>query len=122
VGTTYQYNAKWWDQVDGHFGGGIPGFIKAFKFGCERERLADSFVPSRFVWINDQYSDVVANNNSAGFRLKNGYDDINKSVMGFMDGHAAYHSVRPGNVSTPGPTNSYSNSDYTFVFEDLHLP
>jgi hypothetical protein len=123
VGTTYQYNAKWWDQVDGHFGGGTPGFIKAFRFGLERMRLSDSFVPSRFVWINDQYSDVVANNASTAFRLKNGYDEINKSVMGFMDGHAAYYKVRPGNNHNVGdPNNSYTNKDYTFVFEDLHLP
>jgi prepilin-type processing-associated H-X9-DG protein len=70
--------------------------------------------------MNDQYSDVVANNNNASFRLKNGYGDINKSVMAFLDGHAAYYLVRPGNVTTVGsPNNSYTNKDYTFVFEDL---
>jgi prepilin-type N-terminal cleavage/methylation domain-containing protein len=127
VGTTYQYNAKWWDQVDGHFGGGTAGFIKAFRFGMEREKAADAFVPSRFVWMNDQYSDVVANNASGAFRLKNGYGDINKSVMAFLDGHSNYLKVKPGDDhSTPSAannfTNSYTNPIYSFVFEDLHLP
>ncbi len=122
VGSTYQFNVKWWDQVKNKFGGGTTGFIKAFKFGCEREKAADAFAPSRFVWINDQYSDVVANNTSTAFRLKNGYDDINKSVMGFLDGHAAYYKVRPGNNTTLNdPNNSYTNKDYTFVFEDLRF-
>ncbi len=117
TGTSYQFNIKWWDQVYPR----LP-WEKAFKFGCERERVADAFVPSRFVWINDQYSDVVANNVSAAFRVKNGYDDINKSVMGFMDGHAAYHKVRPGNNAIVNdPNNSYTNKDYTFVFEDLRI-
>jgi hypothetical protein len=77
-------------------------------------RLADTFAPSRFVWINDQYSDIIANNVSPQFQLKNGYKDVNKSVMGFLDGHANYLTVRPG-----GLPPSFSNPDYTFVFDAL---
>ncbi len=113
VGTSYQFNVKWWDQIP-HSGN---KFGKAFRFGCDRLRIADAFQPSRMVWLNDQYSDVVANNNSTQFKLKNGYNDFNKSVMGFMDGHAAYHKVFPGDSP-----RSYSNQFYTFVFEDLRLP
>lgn len=112
VGTSYHFNVKWWDQVAVSL-----SFERAFKFGCERLRLSDAFTPSRMVWINDQFSDVVANNVNASFKLVNGYGDTNKSVMGFMDGHAAYHKVQPGNLPT-----SYKNELYTFVFEDLRIP
>ena len=113
VGTSYQFNVKWWDQIP-HSG---TRFYKAFNFGCDRLRLSDAFHPARMVWLHDQYSDVVANNVNTQFKLKNGYNDINKSVMAFMDGHAAYHKVYPGNSA-----QSYSNQFYTFVFEDLHIP
>ena len=119
VGTSYQFNVKWWDQVDGHFSNraGLTGFMRAFYFGCDRLRVSDGFFSSRLVWLNDQYSDVVANNVNSSFRLKNGFGDINKSVMGFMDGHVGYHKVNPGN--TPA---SYTTPEYSFVFEDLHIP
>lgn len=119
VGTSYHFNVKWWDQIPstGTDSNGVPRFNKAFAFGCNRLRVSDAFVPSRMVWVHDQYSDVVANNNSTAFKLKNGFDDINKSVMAFMDGHVAYHPVFPGNLPT-----SYSNQFYTFVFEDLRIP
>ena len=113
TGTSYQFNIKWWDQIPNSG----SRFYKAFAFGCDRLRLSDAFHPGRMAWIHDQYSDVIANNVSNTFRLKNGYGDFNKSVMAFMDGHAAYHPVYPGNSA-----KSYSNDFYTFVFEDLHLP
>jgi len=49
--------------------------------------------------------------------LRNGDDNFNRSVMGFMDGHAAYLGVIPG--SKP---ESFKNDKYTFVFEDLKPP
>jgi prepilin-type N-terminal cleavage/methylation domain-containing protein len=111
VGTSYLFNAKWVDQLEG-----VAGMTdaKAFQIGADRMRLADTFAPSRFVWINDQYSDIIANNVSPQFQLKNGYKDVNKSVMGFLDGHANYLTVRPG-----GLPPSFSNPDYTFVFDAL---
>ena len=36
----------------------------------------------------------------AGFSWNNAFDDDNKSVMGFADGHAGYHEVRPGALAT----------------------
>jgi prepilin-type N-terminal cleavage/methylation domain-containing protein len=127
VGTTYQFNVKWWDQVDGHFRDtpARSGFDRAFSFGCDRLRLSDAFQPSRMVWLNDQTADVVANNPNQNFRLKNVCNDTNKSVMAFMDGHGGYHPVRPGNLNPPDGSHlpsSYKNEIYTFVFEDLHLP
>jgi len=56
-------------------------------------------------------------NVSDNFMLRNGDDDFNRSVMGFMDGHAAYSGVIPG--SKP---ESFKNDKYTFVFEDLKPP
>lgn len=119
VGTSYHFNVKWWDQIphSGTDSAGIPRFNKAFTFGCNRLRVSDAFAPARMVWVHDQYADVVANNNSAQFKLRNGFNDINKSVMAFMDGHASYHPVFPGDLPT-----SYSNQFYTFVFEDLRIP
>ena len=121
VGTSYHFNVKWWDQLEGRFStsGGVSGFDRAFNFGCDRLKLSDAFQPSRMVWLNDQTSDVVANNPNPNFKLKNSNTcgDINKSIMGFMDGHAGYHKVKPGNVY---PDN-YKNEIYSFVFEDLRL-
>ncbi|MDX2147241.1 MAG: prepilin-type N-terminal cleavage/methylation domain-containing protein [Planctomycetota bacterium] len=112
VGTSYHYNAKWWDQLPTR----LP-FFDRFNFGTERIKLADAFIPSRFVWLHDQYADVIVNQTNLNFVLKNGYDDPNKSIMGFFDGHADYLTVFPGNNE-----RSYKNDKYSFVFEDLRLP
>jgi prepilin-type N-terminal cleavage/methylation domain-containing protein len=109
VGTSYHMNFKWWDQV--YTMGTLPGLA----LGAQRMKLADSFVASRFVWLNDQFGDIVANNYNPKFQLKNSYKDVNKSVMAFLDGHANYITVRPG-WNTPG---ALSNANYTFVFDDL---
>lgn len=114
VGTSYQYQAKWFDRI---YPGGISDFDRAFQFGTERLRLGDQFQPSRLVWLNDQFADVVVNNTSTRFQLRNGYGDINRSVMAFMDGHASYTKVRPG-----ANAEAFTNGDYTMVFEDLRIP
>ncbi len=120
-GISYFWNCKWWWQVDGKFGGGVEGFTKAFDFGMQRMRVADSFVPSRFVWQNDETADIVTNVEPTTFQFKNGYDDINKSLMGFLDGHAGYHTVFPGkDITNPKPT--FTNDKYTFIFDDLKIP
>lgn len=112
VGTSYHTNLKWYfelrDSVSSASGRAL------YAFGTERLRVADSFVSSRLVWIHDQYADVVANNENEDFQLRNGYRDVNKSVMLYLDGHAAYNPVIPGRTR-----RSYVNDDYTFIFEDL---
>lgn len=113
VGTSYHYNAKWFEPIEQAMG----NFQRAFEFGTERIRLADAFNPARFVWVNDQYADVVVNNSDRLYRLKNGYDDVNKSILGFLDGHGDYLTVIPGDLP-----ESYQNDKYTFVFEDLRIP
>jgi len=112
VGTSYQYNAKWWDQL-----GGISNFVDRFEFGVRRMALAESFNASKYAWMHDEYADIIVNATSKTFQLKNGYDDVNKSIMGFLDGHAAYLTVYPGKQPI-----SYTNDKYTFVFEDLKIP
>jgi prepilin-type N-terminal cleavage/methylation domain-containing protein len=115
VGTSYQFNVKWWDQCLAAVPATGPcRYDRAFRLGAARMAIADTFLPSRFVWVNDEWADIVVNNDNVNFRVKNGYDDINRSVMGFMDGHAGYWAVTPGNTAA-----SYETANYTFRFNDL---
>jgi prepilin-type N-terminal cleavage/methylation domain-containing protein len=117
VGSSYQANFKWWEQLLPQFAGQTNAWQKAWYFGFKRLRYADGFLPSRMCWIHDQYADICVYNPDANFKVRNGYGDINKSIMGFMDGHAAYKPLYPGRQ-----TISYTNDEYTFVFEDLRVP
>ncbi len=112
VGTSYHFNVKWWDQLYPRL-----SFGRAFEFGTLRLKIADAYVPSRLVWAHDEAADLVCNNPSSAFRYKNGYEDINKSAMAFMDGHVDYVDVTPGNNP-----EAFTNDRYTLVFEDLRLP
>jgi hypothetical protein len=69
------------------------------------------------VWIWDEQADITIYNQDPNYVKKNGFGDINRSVMGFMDGHAAYVKVIPGRT-----TESYKNEFYTTVFDDLRIP
>lgn len=120
VGTTYQWQAKWWDQVNIQFPG--QSFLGKFNIGARRFKIADSFQPSRMVWLNDEWADIVMNSASDNFRVRNGYDDINKSVLGYMDGHADYHTVIPGGNSHPDAPSrpdrvpAFNNEKYCVIF------
>lgn len=119
VGTSYHANVKWHDRLEvlessrPSLGNG-NAFQRAFYRGLDMLQKAEGFVPSEFCWIHDQTADLVANSSSSRFQFRNGYGDINKSVMGFFDGHGSYVDVRPG-----GTAESFSNSDYTFFFDLL---
>ena len=117
VGTSYHTNAKWWQQLEGRFPSSSAGFIRRFDFGMTRLKFGGTFDSSRMVWLHDQYADVVVNNSNTQFRLVNGYGDVNKSLMAFLDGHAGYHDVYPG-----AQPRSFKNEYYSFVFEDLRIP
>lgn len=131
VGTSYQWQAKWFEQILVQKTGSPSTqptgqqLLDFFALGARRFKLADSFQPSRLVWLNDEWADIVINSQSASFVARNGYDDINKSVMGFMDGHAAYLPVIPGGGSDPNAAlrpdrvQAYSNEKYTVVFTDV---
>jgi hypothetical protein len=112
VGTSYHMNFKWFDFVRA-----LPptvSFGQAWFRGMRLFRSAEGISPSRFVFLHDQYADIVANSSDARYQIVNGFGDINRSVMGFMDGHASYKNVIPGSQPT-----SFSNQQYTLVFEFL---
>jgi len=119
VGTSYQWQASWYYQTssDPAFRG--QSLTKIFAAGMRRFRIADSFIPSRLVWLNDEWADIIMTR-PVGAVVKNGYDDNNKAVMGFMDAHAAYLTVYPGGGTGTG-TNwqdnpAFNNDKYTVTF------
>jgi prepilin-type N-terminal cleavage/methylation domain-containing protein len=114
TGNTYQWQAKWYDQLDPNFSSVRPAL---FNKGTKRLQMADSFVVSRFVWVWDEYADIIIYNSNPNAIIKNGYGDTNKSAMGYMDGHAAYNKVQPGQLP-----ESFKNEYYSVVFDDLRLP
>ncbi len=129
VGTSYHWQAKWFDQVLLQFGLGVPhqavtaaNLLKAFEIGARRFKTADAFQPSRMVWLNDEWADLVINSTADTFQIRNGYDDINKSVMGFMDGHGAYLKVIPGGIAGSNQNTrfdlipAFNNEFYTVIF------
>ncbi|MEK6703958.1 MAG: prepilin-type N-terminal cleavage/methylation domain-containing protein [Planctomycetota bacterium] len=111
-GISYQWQAKWYEQLD------ASGFVRApwFNKGTKRLQLADSFVTSRFAWVWDEWADIVIYNANPNAVIKNGFGDKNRSVMGFMDGHAGYIKVIPGHT-----IESYKNEAYSVVFDDLQI-
>lgn len=113
VGTSYHATLKWHDFLQPT----TPGpnsWQKAWFRGFRMMQKADGFVPSQFAWLKDQTADLVANSPTTSYQFRNSYGDINKSVLGFFDGHAAYKTIIPGNVPA-----SFSNNDYTFIFNLL---
>lgn len=112
VGSSYQWNGKWFFQPE--LASMVPNWIPRFNFATQRMALSDAFNPARFVWLADQYCDSIVYHPSPQAVRINGYGDINKSGMAFMDGHAAYHKVYPGNLRI-----SFDNPQYTFIFENL---
>jgi prepilin-type N-terminal cleavage/methylation domain-containing protein len=112
-GISYQWQAKWYEQLENR----LPNFAARVLFGMKRLQLSDSFSPSRFVWVWDEYADIVIYNASPDARVKNGFGDINKSGMGYLDGHVAYNTVIPGRQ-----VESYKNDKYSLVFDDLAVP
>lgn len=113
VGTSYHMNFKWFNYIypsrDSNFG-------RAYFKGMRVFRQADGISPSKFVFVHDQYADLIANSSSTQYQLINGYGDINKSIMGFFDGHAAIKKVRPGATA-----ESFSNEEYSLIFDFLRL-
>jgi prepilin-type N-terminal cleavage/methylation domain-containing protein len=114
VGTSYHSNLKWLytQEIDGLWSGGKS--VDAWKAGMRYFRLGDTFYSSRFVLYNDQYADIVINNDNINFTAVNGYGDINKSILGFMDGHAAYLTIFPGGPERP---EAFFNDKYQMIFD-----
>lgn len=122
VGTSYLLQIKWFFQSVRASQG---NWSRGWRLGTERLRLADNFMPSRMIWLNDENCDITINQTSADARIVNSYGEINKAVVGFLDGHAKYLKIIPGGESDPNAAYSpwlvpaYSNPDYAVVFPDL---
>ena len=122
VGSSYLLQVKWFEQTRRYVGG---SWTRAWRLGGDRIRLADSFSPSRFIWANDEYADITINQISDTARVKNGYGDINKACVVFLDGHARYMKMIPGgegdprNATQPWLVPAYNNAEYTVVFPEL---
>ena len=128
VGTSYLAQVKWFFQTLNYLQSrqGSGDWMAAWRMGVQRIKTGDSFIPSRFIWVNDENCDITINQVSDTAQVKNGYGDINKAAVAFIDGHARYMSIIPGGegdprrVSQPWLVPAYCNSDYTVVFPDLH--
>jgi len=102
VGTSYQWQAKWYEQIELLYpGNSCPQMLRNFELGARKFKVADGFNPSRLVWLNDEWADIIINNTNVNYQVRNGYDDINKSVMGFMDGHGRYCRAIAGGSGDP---------------------
>ena len=115
VGTSYHMNLKWWNAMNAFMAGQPrpPGetsyaFVgRMMRDVSRRMNIATNFDPSKYVFLHDQTADIVANDP----QLRNWvgeFGDRNKAVMAFLDGHADYLAVVPGQLTGPG---------YTFHFQ-----
>jgi prepilin-type N-terminal cleavage/methylation domain-containing protein/prepilin-type processing-associated H-X9-DG protein len=127
VGTSYLVQIKWFFQTRDYLvrTQGTGSWTRAWHFGVNRIKTGDSYLPSRFIWANDEYCDITINQYSSTAMVKNGYGDTNRSVVTFLDGHVRYMSMIPGGegdpnrVDRPWMVPAYSNADYTVIFPDL---
>lgn len=93
VGTSYHQNVKWWFQT-------APtgtGSLAAWRRVEPRFRSASYVVPSKFVWVNDQNMDYIANYNRSS---KGDHGGDNLAAAAFMDGHVSYLKATPGATNT----------------------
>lgn len=103
VGTSYHWNGTWW------FHPLLTGtFAQKMATGTSWLATGTHIDPARFIWNADQYALLVATNPSPLAKIVNGFGDVNKSLVLFHDGHAAYQSIQPGQV--------YNTPDYHLTF------
>ena len=104
VGTSYHCNMRWWDEIKGNY-----TFEGRFEEGMRRIKLAADFDTTKFVWIHDQTADITANDPHNPPRDWMGeFGDLDKSCMAFLDGHADYILMIPGEPAGPS---------YSFFFD-----
>jgi type II secretory pathway pseudopilin PulG len=101
VGSSYHVNMMWWDQ---------PGWPSSFTGRYNAGTLAISGIqgkfgvrrPSDFAWITDQVGTVVPNLFSG--TVEGEFGGANMSVIGYLDGRAAYTPLVTGASFGPGYT------------------
>ncbi len=81
------------------------------------------------VWINDEYAKVVMRTIDEKVRFRNGYGDINKGVVGYLDGHVRYVPITPLGpfdsdkwLNDPMSIPAFRNEHYTAGFDKRDLP
>jgi len=120
VGTSYHMNMKWWDQPNA----GLPtDNTLRYDAGARRVRLASEFDPTnKFVWMNDQTSDVAVNTDynlplPQRGQVMGEFGEKNKSVHGFLDARAEYNKLTTGSFYDPVRTTPpYGVGKYIFIF------
>ena len=95
VGSSYHLNMRWW--FDDTIAPGDSSTDKWYRLQRLFRRGA-SEVPTNFVWLHDQIMDVVA---VRAFDIEGLYGGLNQVVAAFMDGHAKYVRVNPGERVSP---------------------
>ena len=120
VGTSYHVNMRWWSAGDmSRFSEWGPPPLRypkgsaRWEEGMKRFRQAEFFDPAKMVWIHDQTADVVAND-SQGRDWMGEFNEKNKSVMAFYDGHAEYLYIEPKDPRNPDA--NLTTEKYTFIF------
>lgn len=108
VGTSYQTNMAWFQQVAAETGG---SFTQRFNEGTRRIAANERLLPSKFVWCADVYLDIVAHSTWTGTQFRNGWGDVNRSCMLYLDGHAAYQPTVPG-----AAIYTFNNANYHLQF------
>ena len=96
VGTSYHMNMKWWffDRDAEAVRDNTPERWNEMR---QLFRKATFRAPSRFVWVHDQVMDIVA---VREFDREGQHGGLNRSAVGFMDGHVEYVRTEPGEFVT----------------------
>ena len=116
---------KWFFAIQQNPTLGASNWVRAWSLGARRVSFCDGFSPSRMIWLNDEYCDITINQYSDTARVRNGYGDINRAGVCFLDGHARYMRIIPGGegdpnrITRPWLVPAYNNADYTVVFPFL---
>jgi len=117
VGTSYLLNMAWWDSrpfsLQSDFTARFDMGVKYFRGALDNTRpevdaqTATPSRPSEIVWITDQTAQMVYY--GQWFRLplpwRGEFGGDNRSVSGFLDGHAGYVEYTP---------SAMRGADYTF--------
>jgi prepilin-type N-terminal cleavage/methylation domain-containing protein len=109
VGTSYHMNMKWFDVLDDVLVAKGEGqrpneslydyWSRIVALGNKRMDMAGVMNISRFVWMADQTSDIVANHPEPKRDWLGEFGERNRSVMGFLDGSARYVLMTPQRAS-----------------------
>ncbi len=122
VGTSYQLQIMWFYQIENQRSNLSWPLI--YRLGTKRLAVADSFNPSQYCWLWDEWGDITIYDSVGQGVVINGYQDRNKCVMLFMDGHAGYIDVIPETLAIRegNRQRAYVNERYRLTFDDLPLP